>query len=66
MRNVWIIHASMIACVLVIPTALIAGFVHEIPVWWRTIDSSFAIVGLIPLCLAERLIQNLPTNYVSP
>jgi hypothetical protein len=66
MRNVWIIHASMIACVLVIPTALIAGFVHEIPVWWRTIDSSFATVGLIPLCLAERLIQSLPTNYVSP
>lgn len=66
MRNVWIIRASIIACVLVIPTALIAGSVREIPVWWRAIDSSFAIVGFIPLWLAERLIRKLPTNYLSP
>ena len=65
-RNVWLIRASMIACVLVIPTALIAGSVREIPLWWRAIDSSFAILGFIPLWFAERLIRKLPTNYVSP
>ena len=66
MRNVWLIRASMIACVLVIPTALIAGSVREIPLWWRAIDSSFAILGFIPLWFAERLIRKLPKNYVSP
>ena len=65
-RNVWLIRASMIACVLVIPTALIAGSVREIPLWWRAIDSSFAILGFIPLWFAERLIRKLPKNYVSP
>ena len=48
-RNVWIIRASMIACVLVIPTALICGALRGIPLWWCAVDSSFGIVGFIPL-----------------
>jgi hypothetical protein len=50
----------MIACVLVVPTALICGAARGIPLWWRAIDSSFGIVGFIPLWLAARMIRRLP------
>jgi len=60
MRNVWIIRASMIACVLVVPTALVAGAIRGIPWWWRAIDSSFGIVGFVPLWIADRMIRGLP------
>jgi hypothetical protein len=59
-RNVWVIRASMIACVLVIPNALICGAMRGIPFWWRAIDSSFGIAGFIPLWLAHRMIRRLP------
>ncbi len=59
-RNVWVIRASMIACVLVVPTALICGAARGIPLWWRAIDSSFGIVGFVPLWLANRMIRRLP------
>jgi hypothetical protein len=53
-RNLWIIEAGMIACVLVIPYALIMGQVRGIPMYWRLIDSLFGIVGLVPLWTARR------------
>ena len=59
-RNVWIIRASMIACVLVIPTAFLCGAAREIPIWWRALDSSFGIIGFIPLWIADRMIRHLP------
>ena len=59
-RNVWVIRAGMIACVLVIPTALICGAMRGIPLWWRMVDSSFGIIGFIPLWLADRMIRRLP------
>lgn len=59
-RNIWVIRAGMIACVLVIPTALICGAVREIPLWWRAIDSLFGIVGFVPLWLAARMVRGLP------
>ncbi len=61
-RNIWIIRASMIACLLVIPMALICGAARGIPLWWRAIDCSFGIFGLIPLWLAERMIRKLPVH----
>jgi hypothetical protein len=60
-RNVWIIRVSMIACVLVVPTALICGAMRGIPLWWRAVDSSFGIIGFIPLWLADRMIRHLPS-----
>ena len=59
-RNIWIIRAGMIACVFVIPTALICGAVREIPLWWRAIDSLFGVIGFIPLWLSWRMIRGLP------
>jgi hypothetical protein len=58
-RNIWVVRAGQIACLLVIPVALICGAIREIPLWWRLLDSAFGVVGLVPLCLAVRLIRRL-------
>jgi hypothetical protein len=48
-KNIWVIEFGMIACVLIIPWALIFGAVREIPLFWTLIDMSFGIFGIIPL-----------------
>ncbi len=58
-RNVWVIEFGMIACVLVIPVALIAGRIRGIPFFWQLIDCSFGIVGIIPLWLCRRYIKQM-------
>jgi hypothetical protein len=59
MRNIWVIEFGMIACVLVVPLALIAGGVRDIPIFWRLIDCCFGILGIMPLWLARRYTQQL-------
>lgn len=61
LRNVWVIRAGQLACMLVIPIALICGEIRGIPWWWRGIDSALGVFGFLPLWVAERLIQRLAT-----
>jgi hypothetical protein len=58
-RNIWVIQAGLIACVAVIPLALICGPIRGIPIYWRLIDCSFGIGGFIPLWLALKLARQL-------
>ena len=58
-RNKWIIEFGMIACVMVFPLALMAGAVRGIPIWWRLIDCSFGVVGLVPLRICYKKIKIL-------
>jgi len=58
-RNVWVIQAGMVACVLVIPLALICGPLRGIPFYWRLIDCSFGVVGFVPLWFALRWTREL-------
>ena len=58
-RNIWIIQFGMIACVGVIPLALIAGPIRGIPLGWELIDMSFGVIGIIPLIIVYRLIRRL-------
>lgn len=58
-RNIWIIQFGMIACVGVIPLALIAGAIRGIPFGWQLIDISFGVIGIIPLLIVYRLIRRL-------
>jgi hypothetical protein len=58
-RNIWVIEFGMIACVLVIPTALIFGPLRGIPLFWQAIDCSFGVVGIIPLWLARQGVRRL-------
>ncbi len=48
-RNRWLFDFGLLACVLVIPNALVFGGLRGIPIWWRLIDCSFGILGFIPL-----------------
>jgi hypothetical protein len=58
-RNIWVIEFGMIACVMVIPLALIAGHFRQIPFGWRLIDCSFGAFGIIPLWICRREIKRL-------
>ena len=58
-RNVWIMQAGIIVCVLVVPLALIGGAVRQIPIGWRLIDCSFGVFGVIPLLYSVRLTRSL-------
>lgn len=49
----------MIACVGVIPPALICGPIRGIPFGWSLIDMSFGVLGVIPLLVLRRLIKRL-------
>jgi len=58
-RNRWVIEFGMIACALVIPWALLIGPIRGIPFFWRLIDCSFGVVGVVPLYLAWRYTHRL-------
>jgi len=48
-RNSWLFTFGMIACVMVAPYALVMGGLRGIPIYWRLIDCSFGIFGIIPV-----------------
>ena len=58
-KNIWVIQFGMIACVMVLPLAFIAGPIRQIPVYWSCIDSCFGIFGIIPLYICYRSIREL-------
>ncbi len=58
-RNIWVVEFGMIACMLVVPVALICGPFRGIPFFWRLIDCSFGILGILPLWLARRSTRRL-------
>ena len=63
-RNIWVLRAGLIACVLVIPLALICGAVRHIPFGWRLIDCSFGIFGAIPVLCCLRLAKRLEGSVI--
>lgn len=58
-RNIWIIHFGMIACVLILPLALICGEIRQIPLGWRFVDCCFGIFGIIPLIIIHKWTKKL-------
>lgn len=56
-RNIWVIEWAMLACVAVIPLTMIAGPIRAIPVYWRLLDCSFGVIGIIPLWMVRRWIK---------
>ncbi len=64
-RNIWIIQWGMIACIGVIPLALIAGSIRGIPLGWQLIDISFGVFGIIPLLIVYRLIRRFERETVT-
>jgi hypothetical protein len=58
-RNRWLFDFGLIACVLVIPYALVFGGVRGVPFWWRLIDCSFGVLGFIPLWFCRKWASEL-------
>ncbi|MDO8588309.1 MAG: hypothetical protein Q7T82_14875 [Armatimonadota bacterium] len=58
-RNIWVVEFGIIACAMVVPAALICGPIRGIPVYWRLIDCSFGVFGIVPLWLVRRYILQL-------
>ena len=65
-RNVWVLQFGMIACMLIIPVAFIAGPIRKIPIGWSLVDCSFGIVGIIPLYLCYRYTKKLEHIKTNP
>jgi hypothetical protein len=61
-RNAWLFTFGMIACVCVVPYALVCGAARGIPVWWRLVDCSFGVIGFVPLWFCKRWTAELERN----
>jgi hypothetical protein len=58
-RNIWVVEFGMIACALVAPWALIFGALRGLPFFWRLVECSFGVFGIIPLWFCRRMILGL-------
>jgi hypothetical protein len=65
-RNIWVVHFGMIACLAVGPLALIAGPIRGIPWGWQLVDMSFGAFDLAPLFFSERGIRRLAAEASQP
>jgi hypothetical protein len=58
-RNKWTVQWGVIACAGIVPPAVACGPVRGIPWGWTLVDSSFGVLGVIPLLLVLRDIKAL-------
>ena len=58
-KNSWLYDFGLVACLLVIPWALVFGAIRGIPFFWRLIDCSFGIFGLVPISLCRKWVKQL-------
>ncbi|MFF0969799.1 hypothetical protein ACWDQO_32730 [Streptomyces sp. NPDC003703] len=65
-RNIWVVEFGMIACVGIVPLALVCGPLRGIPLWWSVIDMSFGVFGILPLYDVHRRIRRLESLSVNP
>jgi len=54
-----VLYTGIAACIGVIPLALICGPIRGIPFYWRLIDCSFGVLGIIPLIYCLRLLPRI-------
>ncbi|MYR54782.1 hypothetical protein GTY54_00475 [Streptomyces sp. SID625] len=65
-RNVWVVEFGRIACVGIVPLALVCGPLRGIPLWWSVIDVSFGVFGILPLYDVRRRIRRLESLSADP
>lgn len=53
-RNRWLFQFGMAACAVVPLWAFVFGHIRGVPLWWRMVDASFGIIGLVPMWLCNR------------
>ncbi len=66
-RNRWSYQSGMLVCAAVVPWAMVFGALRGIPLWWRLIDCSSGVFGIVPVWLCwrwsgelERLLSRCP------
>jgi hypothetical protein len=64
-RNRWLFDFGLMACVLVIPYALVFGSLRGIPFGWRLTDCSFGVFGFVPLWFCRRWAGELERSFES-
>ena len=57
-RTIWITQ-FVFASIMVLPLAFIEGAIREMHIYWRLIDCSFGIIGIIPLYACYLMIKKL-------
>ena len=65
LRNAWLFQFGMVACVLVLPWALLFGELRGVPIGWRLIDCSFGVVGFVPNWMAHRAARELEQMHAA-
>jgi hypothetical protein len=58
-RNKWVLVFGVVACLGVLPLALIAGPIRGIPFYWRLIDCSFGVIGVLPLLICLHYVRRI-------
>jgi CDP-diglyceride synthetase len=58
-RNKWVIDWAILSCLAVLPLAFIAGPIRGIPWFHILIDCAFGIIGLFPLFVLKKWINEL-------
>lgn len=53
------LYTGICACLAVIPLALICGPIRGIPFYWRLIDCSFGVIGVLPLLYCLKLVKKM-------
>jgi hypothetical protein len=61
-RYSWVITYGIIACLSVIPFAVIFGAIRGIPLFWRVVDTLFGIGGLFVLLILRKKIISLDSS----
>ena len=59
LRHSWVVAYGIGACLAVLPFALVFGAIRGIPVFWRIVDTTFGIGGLIVLLILRRRLRRL-------
>ena len=54
-----VLHIGVVACILIVPLAMICGPIRGIPFYWQLIDCAFGIFCIFPLLYAIRLSHRL-------
>lgn len=65
-RNKFIINWGMFCCIAVIPLAFICGPIRGIPLKHILIDCSFGVIGIIPLLICKKYINQLEKLATQP
>lgn len=58
-RNIWVIQFGLLACVIILPFAFIAGGLRGTPFGWQLIDCSFGVIGFAVLWPCYKAIQRI-------